>query len=52
MGGFARRPEFIMIGNGAIALGDSLSLIPLWHVRVDLDVKDISVMKHLRHRKG
>ena len=36
--GFAR-PEFIMTGNGAIALEDSLALLP-WHLRVNLDVKE------------
>ena len=39
-----------MMGNGTIALGDNLALLP-WHLWVDLDVKDTSVIKHPRHRK-
>ena len=39
------------MGDGAIALGDSLAPLP-WHLRVDLDVKDTNVLVHLRQREG
>ena len=35
------RPEFFLLGDGAIAPTDSLAPVP-WHVRVNLDVKDTS----------
>ena len=41
----------IIMGNGAIAPGDSLAPVP-WHLRVNLDVKDTGVIKHPRHKKG
>ena len=40
-----------MLGNGAIALGDSLALLP-WHLGVNLDVRDTSVFVHPHQRKG
>ena len=40
-----------MMENGAIALGDSLTLL-LWHLRVNLVTEDTSVTKHPCHRKG
>ena len=42
------------MGNGAIALGDSLALL-LWYLRLNLDVKDpyfTSVLVHPRQREG
>ena len=40
----------IIMGNGAIAPGDSLALIR-GHLRVSLNVKDTSIVKHPRHRR-
>ena len=45
------RPEFLLLGDGAIALRDSLAPIP-WHVRVTLDVEDTSVLIHPRQREA
>ena len=51
---FLHRESTILViirGNGAKAPRDSLAFHP-WHIRVNLYVKDTSVMKHPRHRKG
>ena len=43
-----------MLEDGAIALGDSLALLP-WNLRVDLDVEhhySTSVLIHPRQREG
>ena len=40
-----------MMGDGAIALGDSLAPLP-WHLSVNHDVKDSSVLIHPRQREG
>ena len=39
--------EFFLPGDRAIALRDSLALLP-WHVRVTLDVEGTSVLIHPR----
>ena len=41
----------LYLGERAIALVDSLTLLP-WQLRVNLDVKDTSVLAHLRQRKS
>ena len=41
----------IIVGNRAIAHGDSLALVP-WHFRVNLGTEDTSVIQHPRHRKS
>ena len=48
------RPKFILLGDGAIVLGDSRAPVP-WHVRVDLDVENTSALVcyyTLAKRKG
>ena len=45
------RPETFLLGDGIIALGGSLAPVP-WHIRVNLDVKDTSVLIHPRQREG
>ena len=32
-------PKFFLLGDGAIALGDSLAPVP-WHIRVNLGAED------------
>ena len=50
------KPEFILMGNGVIALGDSLVLVP-WQLRVSLTPRTTiivlsSVFVHPRQREG
>ena len=40
-----------MVKNEAVALGDSLALLP-WHLRVNLNVEHTSVLVHPRQREG
>ena len=40
-----------MLGNGAMALGNSLALRP-WHLRVNLGTEDTIVLIHPRQREG
>ena len=44
------RPKFFLLRDGAIALGDSLAPVPS-HIRVNLEVEDISVLVHPRQRE-
>ena len=44
-------PEFVLLGDEAIALGDSLAPLPC-HIRVNLDVEVTSVLIHPHQKEG